>query len=201
MFTVALTGGIASGKSTVAELFSQHHITIIDTDIIARNCVMLNTAAYQNIIKHFGKTILQADGNINRILLKKIIFNDKSERLWLESLLHPLIREIVKKQIQEAASIYCIVVIPLLAETDSANDYDRVCVVDVEETIQKQRLLQRENIDNQLAQSILHNQATRQQRLAIADDIIINNSTLEELKKQVDKLHQKYNTISCLSPH
>ena len=192
MFTVALTGGIASGKSAVAELFSQHHITIIDTDIIARNCVLPNTTAYQNIIKHFGKTILQANGNINRALLKKIIFNDKSERLWLESLLHPLIQECVKVQVQQAKTAYCIIVIPLLAETHSADQYNRICVVDANEKIQEQRLLKRDNIDNQLAQAILKNQASRQQRLTIADDIITNNGSLDELKEQINKLHEKY---------
>jgi dephospho-CoA kinase len=196
MFTVALTGGVASGKSCAADFFSKENIAVIDADTIARECVVPGAHAYQMIIEHFGATVLRGNRTIHRAVLRKIIFENKTERLWLEALLHPLIREEIQKQRKAATSPYCVVVIPLLIEMQTPIPFDRICVIDVTEAIQKQRLLHRDNIGATLALSMLNSQATRAQRLQTADDVIDNNGDIRQLEQQVQRLHQRYLRLS-----
>lgn len=192
---IGLTGGIASGKSTVADLFKLHGVDIIDADIIAHEVVKPETFAYQAIIDHFGKSILNGDHTIHRKKLAEIIFNQPLEKKWLENLLHPIIRKEIQFHAKKSLSSYCILVIPLLIESGSYDLVDRILVVDINEETQIKRLLQRENTTLEMARKILASQASRQQRLAKADDVIINNQSIEDLSKQVLALHQFYEKL------
>lgn len=196
MLKIALTGGIASGKTLVSQMFAALGATIIDTDEIAKAVVKPKQSAYFEIITHFGKMILNPDQSINRRLLRKKIFQDTAEKKWLEDLLHPLIRTEMQHQIQQATTPYCIAVIPLLFETKkSLALFDRVLVVDSSEALQQQRLMQRDHINAAMAQAMIAHQVTRQVRLDHADDVIENNDDLTSLKQQVLALHQRYLAI------
>ncbi len=198
MFIVALTGGIASGKSTVAALFAKLGVTIIDTDAIAAELVEPNTPTLATIIKHFGDDILQdaTTQQLDRRRLRDIIFNDVKQRQWLEALLHPLIMREARARAQQAQSDYCIMVIPLLAETGLKDGIDRVLVVDAEESQQRKRLKARDNSDTQHINAALAAQAARAQRLAIADDVIDNRDDLDTLEQTVAKLHSQYLSLA-----
>ncbi len=196
-FVVALTGGIASGKTTVADLFHHHFaIDIVDADIIARQVVDIGTPGLKQITQHFGSTILNQDGSLNRAELRQRIFSQPKEKNWLEALLHPLIRLQMQTALQQTTSAYALLVVPLLVENHLESMADRVLVVDVDENTQIQRTMQRDNVVEEQARNILAAQATRQQRLAIADDVIENNVNSEQLLLLVTKLHQKYLAIS-----
>lgn len=196
MLVIGLTGGICSGKTTVANLFSELHIEIIDSDVIARSVVEPNTMAYEKIIQHFGENILTNELAINRKKLAAIIFNDLEEKVWLEKLLHPLIYSEIRRRIKNVKSPYCIVVIPLLVETKSFDLVNRVLLVDTTTKQQIIRAQQRDKLTTQQIEKIMQTQATRGQRISYADDIIFNNNNLEELKKQVEKLHNYYLSLS-----
>ena len=194
MFNVGLTGGIGSGKTTVASFFEKLGATIIDADKIAHRITQPNTYSFEAIVEHFGKTVVKTNGTLDRKKLRDIIFNHTEERKWLENRLHPVIREAMKEQIVKADSVYCLLVIPLLAETNAKNfDYlDRICVIEVVESLQIKRVMKRDQISEIEAKAILNSQASNAVRLKIADDIIHNNDDLEYLKKQVFGLNQKY---------
>ena len=192
MLIIGLTGGIGSGKTTVADLFKAHKVPIVDTDIIARDLVTPGSPALQEIIDRFGKEVLLDSGQLDRKKLAHITFNDESKRLLLESILHPKIRRVMLEQISAQTSPYVIVVIPLLTETGQTENIDRILVVDCQEEIQIARVKQRDNRENSEIISIINSQATRQQRLDVADDIIENTSDLDTLKKNVAQLHHKY---------
>lgn len=188
-----MTGGIASGKSVAAKQFADLGVGIIDTDIIARELVVNKTSLWQAIVTRFGENILTADGNLNRKQLKKIIFVNHKEKRWLEKLLHPQIRKTVKQQIKQYTNTpYCIIVIPLLIEDLPNPLVDRILVIDTQEVLQRQRAIQRDKSTAALVQAIMATQATRQQRLEIADDIIENNTTLQALADAVKKIHHFY---------
>ncbi|MBE9549645.1 MAG: dephospho-CoA kinase [Proteobacteria bacterium] len=195
-FVIALTGGIASGKTAVSDTFSDLGVAVIDTDVIAREVVLPDSAGLVAIADSFGNQLIQDDGQLNRRALRDIIFADKSKRELLESILHPLIRAESIRQLQQVDTPLAILVIPLLAEgLDSGNTYqwvDRVLVVDVDEAIQIQRLTARDQVSEPLAQAILDNQASRKQRLAIADDVIVNDRDLEYLRVAVGVLYNEY---------
>lgn len=192
MLKVGLTGGIGSGKSTVADLFAKHGVTIIDADIIARKLTEKHSACYQKIAAHFGNKILAEDGEINRQLLREIIFNNSEQRHWLEQLLHPLIRKQLLVAMQQAGEAYCITVVPLLIENDFCAEFDRILVVDTDPEQQQQRVMSRDGSDKTVVQQIMQRQVTRKKRLSLADDVIDNNGSLYELSIQVEQLHQKY---------
>lgn len=192
---IAVTGGIGSGKSTVTRLFSELGITIIDTDVIARELVIPNQFAYHEIVQHFGKELLQDNQEIDRKKLRHIIFSNLTEKTWLENLLHPLILQTAKEKIKQATSSYVLLVIPLLCESKFNWDYDRVLVVDCPEHLQIQRVIARDHIDETLAKKMLSSQCSRQQRLALADDVIINEGDLEELKIAVLDLDKTYKAV------
>ncbi len=192
MLTVGLTGGIGSGKTTVAKLFSDLGVPIIDADIIARNVVAKDTPALKEITKQFGDSVLTKNGELNRKQLRDIIFNNAASRKWLEDLLHPLIREQMRDEINQLTTPYCILVIPLLAENPTPHPLvQRILVIDAPETLQIERTMSRDNISIDQATSILRSQVSREHRLAIADDVITNIGNIDELKNQAAALHQK----------
>ncbi|MBI0028318.1 dephospho-CoA kinase [Gilliamella sp. B14448G7] len=191
-YIVALSGGIASGKSTIANLFAQLGVPIIDADVIARQVVEIGTDAYKVIVKHFSQEILLPNNEIDRSQLRDIIFNNDHERLWLNNLLHPIIQEQTQIQIARQTAAYVIWVVPLLVENNLHNLADRVLMVDTPEQLQLERLIQRDNIDESLAKKMISSQISSQKRLMYADDIIVNNGDLTSLTAQVNKLHQQY---------
>jgi dephospho-CoA kinase len=189
---VGLTGGIGSGKSTIANLFAAHGVAIIDTDILARELTQPAKPAFNAIIEQFGSEILLANEQLNRKALREIVFADPAKRLWLEKCLHPLIREEIAHRITSVKSVYCIVVIPLLFETTPNPLIDRVLVADTTEELQIQRAMTRDKLSLRDIRAIMETQITREQRLASADDIISNISTIEDLIPQVAELHKFY---------
>lgn len=191
-FIVGLTGGIGSGKTAVSDRFAALGIKIVDADICARVVVEPNKPALAQIAEHFGQNILNADGTLNRALLREKIFVDANERRWLESLLHPLIFEEMWSQLQTAESPYAILVSPLLIEAGQSAICQRILVVDAPETAQLARTMQRDSNSAEQVKAIMATQATREQRVAGADDVIINDEDLPALHRKVDALHQQY---------
>lgn len=192
MLTIGLTGGIGSGKTTVAELFKLLGITVVDADEAARKVTIAEEPALDDIAQHFGETILNEDGTLDRKRLRSIIFKQPKERLWLENLLHPLIRDEMQKQVRLAQSPYCVVVIPLLTETQPHPLADRILVIDCSREMQIQRTRLRDEMTREEIEAILDTQANHHQRLAAADDIIINETDIDHLKEAVQYLHEKY---------
>jgi dephospho-CoA kinase len=199
MLVIGLTGGIGSGKSTVANLFAERGIPIIDADIVAREVSRPDTPAFASIVKHFGKEMVLPDGSLDRAALRNIIFNDTKQRLWLENLLHPLILAEMEKQIAKLSSPYCIAVIPLLLEVEFFSFINRILVVDTPESEQIKRVMLRDKSSKAEVEAILHSQARRETRRAKAQDIIQNEGTLEELAAQVEKLDGKYREMDLSS--
>ncbi|MEE3651772.1 MULTISPECIES: dephospho-CoA kinase [unclassified Brenneria] len=191
-YIVALTGGIGSGKSTVADEFAKLGVTIIDADIIARQMVEPGKPALEAIKRRFGDTILNADGSLNRAALRQRIFSSPEDKRWVNNLLHPLIHAETQAQIQAAAVPYVLWVVPLLVENGLQQRAQRVLVVDVNRNTQLERTLARDGVSRQQAENILAAQATREQRLAYADDIIDNNRSQKELASRVAQLHRRY---------
>ena len=197
MLVIGLTGGIGSGKSSVARLFAERGIPIIDTDLIARDVTQPNKPAFQRIVEHFGKGILLEDGSLDRAKLRNIIFTHSKQRLWLEHLLHPLIRKEMEQQISHLSAPYCIAVVPLLLEVEFYSMINRILVVDAPESIQIERVMTRDKIPQNHVEAILKTQANRHDRLARAHDVIINDGILADLIPQVEKLHQLYLQMSA----
>jgi dephospho-CoA kinase len=186
---VVLTGTIGSGKTTVAKYFADLGIKVIDSDLIVRDLLSNNQKVMAKIQQYFGVE--------DRKILREIIFNDPEQKKWLEELLHPLVFKEIVKQVAKIETGYCLIIIPLFLET--RNRYkigDRVLVVTAPREQQIARTTQRDNTTVEMAQKILEQQADTQKLLACADDIIINDKSLNELKKQVEKLHEKYQNIS-----
>jgi len=197
-FIIGLTGGIGSGKTTIANIFAEHNITIVDADIVARDVVTVGSPALSYISKHFGANFIQADGQLDRALLRKQIFSNDADKLWLNNLLHPLIREQLIAQMKAAKSAYCILVAPLLIENNLTMLVNRVLVIDVSETTQINRTTSRDNNSVVQVEAIIASQASRKVKQDHADDLLNNDhSTLEELKDAVEKLHQDYLTLAA----
>ncbi len=191
-FVVVLTGGIASGKTAVSDLFAQRDVPVIDTDRIAHEIVEPGQPVLKQIEDAFGQEFLGPDGRLDRKKMRNTIFSNPEQKNRLEGIMHPAIREEVDDRISQIAAPWCILVVPLLAETRLFRQVDRVLVVDVEESVQIQRVMARDNISQKQAQSILNAQISRQRRLALADDVLDNSGSLEQLEATVDRLHQKY---------
>jgi dephospho-CoA kinase len=194
-FRVALTGGIASGKSTVADLFVARGVTLIDTDVIAREVVEPGRPALAQVLEALGgATILGPDGRLDRPRLRERIFSDPAARRTLESILHPAIREEMERQSAALAqaSSYQILAIPLLAEGGRRDHVDRVLVVDAPDALRVQRLMARDGVGEAQALASLGAQASREARLELADDVIVNEGRIDDLAEQVHRLHEKY---------
>lgn len=191
-YTVAVTGGIGSGKSTVANAFSRLGITVVDADIIAREVVEPGQPALQSISQHFGPEMLLPDGGLNRRALREKIFNSPDDKRWINALLHPLIHQRTGYLIQQAPSPYVLWVVPLLVENNLQDQADRILVVDVPVECQIQRTMQRDNISRAQVEQILAAQASREQRIAVADDVINNDGCPEAIEQPVYDLHHQY---------
>ncbi|HGY4227891.1 TPA: dephospho-CoA kinase [Citrobacter amalonaticus] len=191
-YTVALTGGIGSGKSTVANAFADLGIQIIDADIIARQVVEPGKPALDAIAAHFGPELIAADGTLHRRLLRERIFADPQEKAWLSALLHPLIQQETQRQLQQATSAYVLWVVPLLVENGLYRQANRVLVVDVTPETQLARTMQRDDVTRAHVEEILAAQATREARLAVADDVIDNNGAPDSIMSDVARLHARY---------
>jgi dephospho-CoA kinase len=189
---IALTGGIASGKSTVASLFQRLGAKLIDTDQIARDIVSPPSPVLEGIAAHFGSGVLAADGQLDRARLRHIVFEDDAARRALEAITHPAILAEVARQSAQAGGPYQLVAIPLLVETGTADEYDRVLLVDVDPAVQRARLMLRDGLTEAAAMRMLAAQATPESRRAVAHDIIDNNGDLARLTPQVEALHQRY---------
>ncbi|MBI3772320.1 MAG: dephospho-CoA kinase [Gammaproteobacteria bacterium] len=192
MFIVGLTGGIGSGKSTVARFFAEMGVPVIDADIIAREVVEPGQAALDEIITAFGPEMLDPDGRLDRTRLRREVFATPAKRQVLEAILHPRIRAEMEKRAADLNAPYCIFVIPLLVETGQRSHLDRVLVVDTRPEQQRQRVRERDALSDAEIDAILAVQTSRKDRLAVADDVITNNNDLNHLKTQVFDLNLRY---------
>jgi dephospho-CoA kinase len=193
---IGLTGGIASGKTTVANFFADLGIPVIDTDVIARDVVAKGAPALAQIRADFGDAVFNDDGVLDRKAMRKLVFSDDSKRRQLEAILHPRIREAAVVQVQAVTDPYMIIVVPLLVESPMKALMDRVLVVDCSEDVQFKRLLARDTEDEAQARRMIAAQASRDERRAIADDVLLNDTELDETRRQVDALHHRYVELS-----
>ena len=194
---VGLTGGIGSGKTTVANLFAALGIVLVDADIVARAVVAPGQPALTAIAEHFGANYLLADGSLNRALLREAIFRNAAAKTWLDQLLHPLIRQEMLKQLQQAKSVYVILVAPLLIENGLTAFVDQLLVVDIEPNTQIIRTTHRDQVSAEQVISIMAAQCDRAKRLELADQIIYNDQGPEALPQKVAELHQIYLAIAA----
>jgi len=192
MIVIGLTGGIGSGKSTVANIFSELGVPVIDTDIIAREVVEPNQPAYQAIVEQFGSSILTQTQTLDRANLRKRILNNDDDRLTLEGILHPIILETVKTRLKQFNNQYCIVVIPLLIENNRYTMIDRTLVIDTSIEKQLERASQRDSVSKSDIERLIAIQANRDERLAAADDVILNEQDMHTLRTATLAMHDKY---------
>jgi dephospho-CoA kinase len=198
---IGLTGGIASGKSTVTQRFAELGVPVIDADVAARNVVERGKPGLDQVVRRFGPGVLDASGNLDRPALRALIFSDSASRQALDAILHPLIRADMEQQAATATGPYLVMAIPLLIEGGRAHDrVDRVLVVDVDEALQLQRVQARDGSSADQARAILASQASREARLAAADDVLRNSGSVADLRQAVDRLHEKYLHLAQTSP-
>jgi dephospho-CoA kinase len=189
---IGLTGGIASGKSTVAQRFAEVGVPVIDADVAARDVVARGTPGLAQVIERFGPGVVAENGELDRRALRQLIFKHQGARQDLEAILHPLIREAMDRSVDAAAGPYVVMAIPLLVESGSRDRVDRILVVDVDEAVQLQRLQSRDGGSLEEARAILASQASRAARLTAADDVLLNSGTVTDLRQSVDRLHERY---------
>lgn len=193
MYVVAITGGIGSGKTTIANQFAELGIDVVDADVIAREVVESGTPALAAIADHFGPDVITPDGQLDRRRLREQVFSDPSAKTWLNSLLHPLIRSEMQRQCAAARPPYCLLVVPLLVENKLTGLANRVLVVDVDEATQIERTCRRDGVTPEQAKAIIAAQASRSERLAAADDVIENGNGSEmAIKARILTLHETY---------
>jgi dephospho-CoA kinase len=198
-FVVGLTGGIASGKSEVARRFQARDIAVIDADVLARDAVAPGSDGLAAVVAHFGVGVVAADGQLDRAALRRLVFDDAQARAALESIVHPRVRAAVEAGCRAATSPYVIAAIPLLAEGGGRTGYpyfDRILVVDAPVATQRARLVARDGITSELADRMIAAQASRAQRLAIADDVIVNAGEREALEPAVADLDERYRAFA-----
>jgi dephospho-CoA kinase len=199
---IGLTGGIASGKSTVTQRFAELGIPVIDADVAARIVVEPGKPGLEQVVRRFGLGVLDTSGNLDRPALRALIFNDSASRQALDAILHPLIRVEMEQQAARATGPYLVMAIPLLIEGGRAHErVDRVLVVDVDEALQLQRVEARDGCSPNQARAILASQVSREARLAAADDVLRNSGTVADLRQAVDRLHEKYLHLAQTSPY
>tara|TARA_B100001057_G_scaffold278631_1_gene278883 strand:+ start:43 stop:636 length:594 start_codon:yes stop_codon:yes gene_type:complete len=187
---IGLTGGIGSGKSAAAEYFTELGIDVIDADEVSKNILIKNENAKKAVTKRFGEKYIK-NNQIDREALREDIFQDEAKRKNLESIIHPIVRDEIGKFLVNSKSIYKIVMVPLIIETNSVEFYDKIIVVDCETNLQIERAASRDNQSKENIINIMKNQATREERLKIASFVIENNSNLDDLRNSVIKTHQK----------
>lgn len=202
MYVVAITGGIGSGKTTVANQFAELGIEVVDADVIAREVVEPGTPALTAIAAHFGSEIITPADQLDRRRLRERVFTDPQAKGWLNALLHPLIRTEMQRQCAAARSPYCLLVVPLLVENRLTALANRVLVIDVDEATQIERTCRRDGVSHEQAQAILAAQASRAERLAAADDVLDNqNGTPEAIKSRILALHETYLAFASQQAH
>jgi len=189
---IGLTGGIGSGKSAADHLFKAHGIDVIQADVIANKALDKGTQGYMNFVKIFGDEYLRKDLSINKSYLRQKIFANLSLKKTLENIIHPIVGQNISILIGLSKSPYQIIEVPLIYETGSQDNYDRILVVDCDESLQVKRASSRDSVNQASIKNILLNQASRHERLSIADDVIINNADIEQLEIEVNKLHEFY---------
>ena len=188
---VGLTGGIGSGKSVAGDFFIELGIDVIDADHVSKNILDNNESAKKLFLEHFGEKFIDKNNNVDRALLRDVIFKNKDKKEALESIIHPIVREEIFNFIENSNSIYKIIMVPLIYETNSQDFYDKIVVVDCKEENQIIRASKRDNKTKNDIINIMKNQASSDERMLIADEVIKNDSSLDDLKKQVIKVHQK----------
>lgn len=194
---IALTGGVASGKTAVSDRFAELGVPVVDTDVIAREVVAEGSGGLAAIEAAFGAEMITAERTLDRAALRRKIFDEPGARTRLEDILHPRIAEEARRRLHELDAAYAILVVPLLVESGLFSDAERVLVVDVPAAVQIQRLMQRDGSTQQQAEAMLAAQASREERLVRADDVVENTGTLAELEARVDELDQKYREIAA----
>lgn len=192
MFIVGVTGGIGSGKTAVTDIFSKLDIDIVDADLASRKAVLKGSPSLKKIKEKFGEDILLKDGNLNRARLRKIIFEDRSEKDWLENLLHPQILEIIKSELEESKSSYKVLVSPLLFETGQFQLCHRTLLIDVSEEEQIIRTTKRDKVTSNQVKKIINSQMSREDKIKIADDVVTNEGSLDDLEEKIRALHSSY---------
>jgi dephospho-CoA kinase len=197
---IALTGGIASGKSTVSRLFGALGVPVIDADEVARDVVAPGTRLLAQVLEKFGPQLRRPDGSLDRTGLRRLVFTDAAKRQQLEALLHPAISVRTEKLAAQAGGPYQIHVLPLLVETHAGSHFERVLLVDCPEALQLARLQARDHCDADQARAMLGSQASREARLAAADDVIVNDADAADLVAKVAALHQKYRALATAAP-
>ena len=197
---IAITGGVASGKSTVDRLFHALGVVVADADVAARDAVAPGSEGLDEVVAAFGEGVLGVDGQLDRPAMRRRVFADADARRRLETIIHPRVRETLRNTCQAASGPYVIASIPLLAEGGGRDAYpwlQRILVVDVPETLQLARLLQRDGIDEALARTMIAAQASRRERLAIADDVLVNDGRMDALPPQVEALDRLYRRLAA----
>lgn len=189
---IGLTGGIGSGKSAAANFFHSEGVTVLDADQLAREVIEQNTPGFQSIVDYFGSDIIGEDGSIDRAKLRQEIFDDKEKKKTIESITHPLVRDLMAERIAASTSPYSIIMVPLIFETNSMSAYNRILVIDCDSTLQLERATLRDNNSSEQIQKILDSQCSRTERLSIANDVIPNNDSLENLKTRSLAMHKFY---------
>ena len=189
---IGLTGGIGSGKSAAANFFQNEGVTVIDADDLAREVIEKNTLGYESIVDYFGSKIIDSNGLIDRACLRKEVFDDEEKKKVLESIIHPLVRDLMAKRIATSQSSYSIVMVPLIFETNSMSNYNRILVIDCDPSLQLERATLRDNNSKDQIQKIIDTQCSREERLSIANDIIPNNDSLENFKVRTIAMHKFY---------
>ena len=192
MFVVGLTGGIGSGKTAVSDRFANLGIDIVDADLASRTIMDPGRPAFEKVLEHFGQGILQEDGSLDRAALRRKVFADPDDRRWLERLTHPLIGQELRDGLESASSAYVILVNPIMIESGSFRRVNRLLVVDVPVEVQIQRTMSRDENTEEQVRSIIAAQASREQRLEVADDVIVNDGDIEALDPQLTALHDRY---------
>ena len=202
-YFIGLTGGIASGKSALEKAFAAHGVVVADADLIARQVVAPGEPALAAVVEHFGAGVLRADGQLDRAALRVRVFGDPDQRRALEAILHPAIRARLEAICRAAPGPYAIAMVPLLTEGGGRAAYPwlhRILVVDTPAAVQKARLMQRDGIDATLADQMMAAQASRAERLALADDIVVNDGDIHHLQHAADALHLRYLALATATP-
>ena len=193
---VGLTGGIGSGKSAAANFFQNESITVIDADDLSREVIEQGTPGFEKIVDCFGSAIIDSDGSINRAFLRQEVFDDEKKKKLLESIIHPLVRDLMIEKIAASQSPYSIIMVPLIFETNSMNNYNRILVIDCDPIVQLERAMLRDKNSKIQIQKIIDSQCSREERISIANDIIPNNDSLKNLKIRSIAMHKFYLGLS-----
>ena len=193
MFTVGLTGGVAAGKSTATNFFIDKGITVVDADIISRNLQLRGEEGYEKIVKKFSDDILDSNGQIDRKKIREIAFSDPKNKKWLEDLMHPMIRDEVIKQFEKVESSWAIYSAPLWSRK---NKFNRTLVIDAPKEFQLQRIIERDNCSKEIAEQVIAQQISSNERNCYATDLIINDGSLEEFRNKLEFYFELYNSLA-----